>query len=95
VVIDSVQAGKTAARAGLKATDVIIKLDGQPVSSTLDLATILAASPVRWPWQRAPWPWRFWQRCRWIRSALASEPYPRSGPVCGDAGMQRVDGSSG
>lgn len=46
VSIASVQAGKAAAVAGLKAGDVITKLDGQPVTSPADLAGILAGLKI-------------------------------------------------
>jgi len=41
-----VEAGKAAATAGLEAGDVITELDGQSVTSTSDLASILAGLKV-------------------------------------------------
>ncbi|MDQ2848662.1 MAG: trypsin-like peptidase domain-containing protein [Actinomycetota bacterium] len=46
VAVASVEAGKAAARAGLKAGDIITDLDGQPVTSTSDLASILAGLKI-------------------------------------------------
>ena len=46
VAIASVEAGKAAATAGLEAGDVITELDGQSVTSTSDLASILAGLKV-------------------------------------------------
>jgi putative serine protease PepD len=46
VGIVSVVVGKAAATAGLKAGDIILELEGQPVSSPSDLATILAGLKI-------------------------------------------------
>ncbi|MGI8415132.1 MAG: S1C family serine protease [Nakamurella sp.] len=46
VAVASVEAGKAAARAGLKTGDIITELDGQPVTSTSELASILAGLKI-------------------------------------------------
>lgn len=46
VAIAAVEAGKAAAKAGLKAGDIITELDGRPITSTSELASLLAGLPI-------------------------------------------------